>query len=515
MSDTRNNLQRFDLCLSLSEMAINSQLAEAWRVWAKTRSRERHVIVRHDETGSDIKLTARLDVPSLSLIASPHDSGKVLVSLPIKNGEAIIVATGEKTDLGSCSLSFLSTLERKPVSLKEISRLDPDIGEDVGETVHNNPQKDSTERHFAIQALYLNLIVSEHDFSDFRLLDALGRTFDSPHLDRIREVLLNALRGLGSGQLLMGTIVYPKENTKRATTLAPLDFRHNIRTNDIDHRGSSIDYFGVFEGSCEGRSIENEYQASATWLDIEKITGNGVTAGIMAIKGRQFSKLIAQKIAYVLGVQAPVADGDGWLILSRSDNEVKRDGNIFQYDLKRLSNQQTLIRIFPVPTKNMLELSIHVAVAEQIWLTSKIASNFEGKWSKTAAAYLQIIMEDTFGVDEPSIKLRLSQRKPDFSISPLAYDEIEHSWTRDVDRKIGSATGGSVEESCERAVENNIQWITQALQTAFTGFSVSLDNFDFVPPGEQDFIFTTPRFSPELDLLFDVNFKSPVIRGQN
>lgn len=514
MTETRNALKEFDICLSLSEISLNTQFSEAWRIWRKAGSLDEVYKVNvYDDGEFDSGLTANFEAPKISLSDNGDKLSQLGITLKIKEGTVVYNGGSKTFDISRASIHFFVDLERKLTSLSDIKAFDEKTAKSISELVEGGPKSNRLSYDdLSIESLFL-------DFMDPNLIGAgtkIVKSGGAAFAGKQSSVLIACLREMfksGNEQgCILGTLVHVKPAARRLPSLAPSQFVFKVSPHKPDPRASSLDYLGVFQG----RSLDSGQEARAAirtpWIDPTKIIEQGMTAGVMVIKGEDFSKLIVDALETTFGSGRREKTNVGWKLSAEDKTVDKKNYGVLEYDSHRESGWSWTLNVVPKPGESCYELSMTLEVTEYIGLSHKLSSNFRGEWSRKGQASAKLFLDESNTKLGFSVKPRLEPAAPSFQLEDVKFREIESSWTRAVDKLFDKLfKGSSPEDDAEEEAVKRAGILADNLKSTFSNLVVRLTNFDFIPPGDQEFNFTTPRFTFHSDLIMDVKYKKPVI----
>ncbi|WP_420137935.1 hypothetical protein [Sphingomonas sp.] len=514
MPDTKNVLIKYGMCLSLCEMAINSQFIAAWRIWLKAKSLNNNIRIDHKSGGEAYVLTATLGPPSISLTGGREGHADLKVKLPIASGAIVTTPGGQKLKLDGASLTFPVDLKKQRASIEQLAKVDPDIAERAEEMITAARRNDGiTYDKISIEALLLDLSNPAAIERGMDIRNAKDEPFPADQARIISECFGQLLREGAKRDCILGTLVHVKPQAQRRSTLTPTRFTHDIFTHPTDNRVSSLNYLGTFADPSLPSEEEGRAGIFGPWVDEGKIVSGGMTAGIMAIRGEDFSGVIINALRDALNPQQFFRGQHSANFFTHRHDLRIYEGGVLEYDSEVRQDVIWQMDLERQPDNAGYDIDLRVEVFVALALRHSLLSDFRGLWSSKARSRLTLTFEEK-NDDELGFSLlpRLFPPRPQFDREKVRFEEIEHSWTRDVDRAIGKVLGQNApEEMCERETEQMTDHISRVLADAFSALEMRLAHFEFIPPGDQDFLFTTPRFSPRGDLLLDVKYRSPVI----
>ena len=136
MGDSKNALIDFDMCLALTQRAINSQLATAWKTWTKRKTVEDTIILpkfRENKKGETVPakygISAKLAPITIDFNVPNGKLGQVNVTLNIPSG---VVKYLDEDDgdsvyaINNWAITVTVDLDKKSIDLKTLANLDPE-----------------------------------------------------------------------------------------------------------------------------------------------------------------------------------------------------------------------------------------------------------------------------------------------------------------------------------------------------------------------------------------------------
>src|SRR5262245_48481290 len=146
MADTTNTLTNFDMCLALTQMAVNSQLEYAWEAWKLRQSTGEtgmnftgtltyYPQVKDEDSGEMIASPEGVEVElaplRLNLNLSNAKLGQVEVTLTLTSGTVCYVTPiskapyyqVKKVPVDNWTITFVTDLDKAPVDLEVLGTI--------------------------------------------------------------------------------------------------------------------------------------------------------------------------------------------------------------------------------------------------------------------------------------------------------------------------------------------------------------------------------------------------------
>ncbi|MBW7459831.1 hypothetical protein K0U00_37805, partial [Paenibacillus sepulcri] len=357
MNDSKNLLTDFDLCLAISQKAINSQMAYAWKAWKRRKQFSDTLDIypkKNDGTPSRFGLTAEIAPLEVSLNVEDGKLGQVKVTLTLKSGNVHYYDEDEEQAadqaISNWSLSFITDLDKKPVDLETIASIDPAAYETVQKTIDASGLPDDV---FSIEYLFMKLTEVDLLLSDNKNV-SIPAAVSQYARTRTLSCLNNLLQG-EMGEFMLGTVV--RRNTKHQTpTFAMTDFVFDVHANWKAADAAALSYLGMFSG----RNLPDDRNAariklSDDWINPAMIDGTqGLVSGIMAIRKEVLlDNYLMPQFMKELGA-SPVVDGlKRRFVFQDSSSHTSRD----LVDRKVEQSRSYWLEIAIAPGTNRLDIS--------------------------------------------------------------------------------------------------------------------------------------------------------------
>jgi len=516
--DTQNTLTDFDLCLALAQVAIDSQMAYAWRAWKRRTAFSDTIRIFKTRRGGQIVdakvgLEARLAPITVGLDVPNGKLGQVKVTLNITSGTVTYVdeETAELTEypFRNGTVSFLSDLDKHPVDLDVLARIDPDVQQTAQEVIEKSGLPDAV---FSIEYLFLK-------FTEVDLLLAGNKDVDLPAdmPGAARDKALSSLNYLLQGDLgnfMLGTVVR-RNNKQGVPTFAMTDFVFDVHGNSDAPDASTLAYLGMLAG----RPLPPDVDLARTkleyaWLRPEQLDGTeSNVSGVMAIrKGVFMDDYLIRAFSDLIGLP-PAADDRTWTF---SHGEQFNDTSSDIIDREWDAARGYTLAISIVPGSNTLTITGQVAShANMDGYTKRVGvlGHDHTEWIHMAGH------QDLTG----SVTLDVQGMGTAFQVDPVVTyafgDVVVDNDSIEGGAKVlnafetafqalhitGSTTAEKLANQQRELVSNLSAWLDQVLKN----ITVDLSQHAFIPPGGGVFTFQNLRFSNVGDLIFDVIYQAP------
>lgn len=511
--DSANQLTDFDLCLALTQKAINDQLAVAWKAW-KDRKQIGDTIdlppVPASGARSRYGLTAQLEPLAIDLNLKDAKLAQVLVTLRLESGDVRYYDEDAGTDftypIKNWSISFVTSLDKKPVDLKLLEQIDPVVKGRVAEAIKKSGLPDSV---FSIEYLFMKFTEVDLLLTDNKNVDIPK---DVPELARVKALSsLNKLLQGQMGDFMLGVVV--RRNAAQATpTFALTDFVFDVHANQQAPAAATLSYLGMLSRRPLPKETDKARVALKNdWVSPGLIDGtHGPVAGIMAIRlAKLMDEYLVPKFEKALGVKA-VADGTSRRFAHAKASEQTVDDIVHRtFEHK----QGYVLTLEPVKGKNQLKVTGKVYCEAEYkekdhlfgetlgWLEVNGEQVLNGTVTLTAHGIGKDFALDT---------------DLDFAFSPYDTTKKEAGGTcliTDIFTKIPKwmgLTDGSLIDWLADIVKDVGKGLGGHLKGQLNKIDMDLSNHDFIPPGGGVFTFQNVHFSDKTaDLIFEVIYQAP------
>jgi hypothetical protein len=506
-------LTDFNLCLALSQKAINRQLATAWEIWKRNSGFTDSVrIFWTEQNGRLIEsqrgLEARIDPIMISLNVPDGRLGQVRVTLRLPSGKVRYFDEfdGRLVDypFENWSVSYLTDLEKIPVTPASLQKTDPEAYK-VAQSVISR-QSNSV---FSIEYLFMK-------FTEVGLMVTGNKQPNIP--DRVDEaarnqalaclkLLLNGELNGSKGGYLLGTVVH-RTNPPGEATFALTDFLFNVQSNTQSAEAATLSYLGQVANQpmpADANAARIRTPHVNSWVPAPMLDGTqGVVDGVMAISRTVFfDKYLLPQFTRRIG-KRPAING-----LTYSFGDVAKHVSNTSDIIKRYWTSSTSwsLSLTPRVGTNRIEISGQVTSSAHMdgvthgaeWQTEWIY--VDGHQELVGAVEL------TGGGDCVGFKL---QPGVSYTFKDVVIDRNEVGGGAKVLQafsEMGQAmglSGSTVQGNLQSAQQANANNIRRWLNEILNGINIDLSSQAFIPPGGSIQTFVNPRFSVAGDLLFDI-----------
>jgi hypothetical protein len=513
MNDSKNVLTDFDLCLALTQKAINSQMGCAWKTWKRRKQLSETLDIypkKEDGTPSKFGLSAVIAPLAVSLNVQDGKLGQVKVTLTLQSGKVHYYDEDQETAadqaITNWSISFLTDLDKKPVDLATLQLIDPDAHGAAKQTIGRSGLPEDV---FSIEYLFMKL-------TEVDLLLADNKNVSIP--DNVSQYArskalscLNLLLKGDMGEFMLGTVV--RRNTKHSVpTFAMTDFVFDVHANWTAADAATLSYLGMLSG----RNLPADINAARIkledqWVDPSMIDGTqGLVSGIMAIRKEVFlDNYLMPLFIRELGFKPSVDGLKRRFDFTDSSSNTSRD--IIDHKIEQSRGYSLEIGI--ATGTNRLDIS------------GSINSSFTYTEHTLGPAGMETARLEAAGYRPISGSVTLSTPGgiSDFSVnSQLNYSIGDMQQTKNDAHGFGKVedalswipkllhiTNGTALEMLGETVSDHVDRLQSTLQSALGHITVDMSNHHFIPPGGGVFAFQNLRFSNQTgDLLFDVIYKA-------
>ncbi len=522
-NDTQNALTDFDLCLALSQRAINSQMEDAWKAWKRRKQFKDTIsifkIKNKDGKVVDSKygLQAKIAPLEISLNVDNAKLGQVKVTLHLQSGQVVYFdeESEEKAELPieNWSISFITDLEKKPVDIDALAKIDPDVHHTAKEAIEKSGLPDSV---FSIEYLFLKFTKVELLLSDNKNIQ-IPESVPAAARNKALSCLNFFLQG-ELGEFMLGTVV--RRNNKQATpTFALTDFIFHVQSNKDKADASTLSYLGMLANEPMPQD-QNAARISLkdTWVRPEMIDGTaGLVSGVMAISKKVFMD------KYLIP-----------MIQNRLEGTVLEANNLswtFKYEPPVQKWQE------PWPPYTAPTLHCNYEKALSYWLTldiipgtSEIKLFAEIKSHAFYDGYdifdlnkLSWVHRGGFQQLEGSLELISQGINTDFKIDsqlnysfhPVCVNDASTEGLAKVSNffegvfKTLNLIGETYEEQVQNQQTDLLKQLKSLLDEELNQLRTDISQHAFIPPGGGVFTFQNLRFSKAGDLIFDAIYQAP------
>lgn len=521
MTDSRNALTDFDLCLALAQTSLDSQLGYAWKAWKRRRQLDETLKLhplKKDGTPSPYGLTATLAPLRVDLNVPDAKLAQVKVTLTLLSGT--VTYYDEDNDeaaeapIDNWSVSFLTDLDKKPVDLVALRAIDPASAQTAQDAIDSAKQQAGLpDDVFSIEYLFLELTNANLLMADNHDVNIPP---DVPQAARVKALsLLGGLLQSGdSDDFLLGTVVRRNAGQQQPPTFALTDFVFDVHAVPEAPAASTLSYLGALAGRPLPADKDGARVAlQDRWIDPAMVDGSkGLVSGLLAIRKEVFvDNYLMPQFAKALGGLQPQADG-----LNRR----------FQREETQSNRSRDIIDHFIDLTKGF-ELNVAIRPGSaSMDVTGRVYCSFVYREHTLGPAGMETAKLDAAGEAPITGSVALStpggtsafRLDPQFDYSfgdfhttrneASGFGKVEEAFS-EIPKLLG-ITGGTLLEIMTHAASDIVGELEDGLRQAFSQLELDLSQHSFVPPGGGVFAFQNFRFSGATgDLLLDAIYKAP------
>lgn len=512
------------MALSLSENAINAQLASAWAQWCKNKTFNQ----LQAPTGNPNTPGITLGTPTVT-IGSSGGPAEVTVSFPFT--PAGVTAPGGKA-FAPGTLVFMARLFEQRLEEKQLAQVDGASADRVAQIIDQAGRADGV---FSIECLFV-------DFTTMRNITGMSVPgAASGQQSVVAEVARAVENRLGDKKVLLQTVVCPRV-TKRPATFMLKDFAFKVTRSLDPARASTVDYLGVFHGQRampDTPRLENALTRLASWLDLTRTTGtpaaNGeLVAGVMTVRGDLIKAMIVEGLRDALA--ARYAEMRAENEASRVKKEIKNPAADLVYPEAELFKEMCIdinhkgFEVSENPKFNSYEWPDgreQCKLVKRLRLSCesvpgsgyRINGTISADHSRETRGLPGSTTTSTTTASVTGTMLLASQIARDKDRNPiganivpeltLSIGKLEEAYDPAGLTKIISPLFGLMKKILGSAYTRDANdTIRETLIDAVAEVNVRLDRLHFIPPGEEVFTFKSPRFTHKHDLILDVLYRA-------
>jgi len=521
---TTNNLTDFDLCLALAQSAINSQMGYAWNAWKRRCGFTDKIRIFKEEEGDqlvdvDYGIEATVAPLEIDLNVDNAKLAQARVTLRLTEGTIKYFNMRKKRDeeypIVNWSLSFLTDLEKQPVDLEILKKIDPSSYESAVNTIEGTGLNSSV---FSIEYLFLKLSQVDLMLESNKNL-VIPDDVPGAAKELAKSNLNYLLQGRlvegeeGRGKFLLGTVVARKRK-EGIPTFALTDFIFDTHPNPEAPSASTLNYLGkLANGVMPADTIAARLKMRDAWVRPEQLDGRiSNISGIMAINETILvERYLIPFFSKALG-REPRREGLAWTYsFSKTiPNEIK---SLIKMVYQTTKGYELTLSIQPRTNKILLSGKAYSSFHYDgmTWLATDISNHTEWNYVE---GYQPIIGEITTTCKGTGAQFRVDFDL-DFKFGDPQVTRNEIGGFSNVIDAFAQAfkaiglVGNTPQEGIrnfQKAMENEIR---NYLGDAINQIDVNLSQQAFIPPGGGVFEFQNPCWSNAGDLFFDVIYKAP------
>jgi len=524
-SDSNNSLVLFDLCMCLSEDAINTQLETAWASWKARKKWSDKIslfLSKPDKKTGAMKPTqegikARIAPLKIGLNVPNGKLGQVLVTLTLEEGTVFYRDDDsiEEEPIEDWSFSFIADLDKKPVDMEALKKIDPNAFQEANELIDSakEDQKGLSDSVFSIEYLFMKFTNVDTMLIDNRS-SSIPKTANEDAVIIAKRMIGNILKGEMNDQFILGTVVR-RTGRKSTPTFALTDFIFHVHPHP---KASTLDYLGMLSN----RPLPSDINVARSlindpWVQPELMTGEEkLLNGAMIISKMSYlDKYLIPAIQKTLG-----ADNLSYDNLKYTLKDAKRSNgsqDLALYDIKYDNENVWEVGLKIIPGTNIID--VFGFISTKLYIDLITLSNDVGHLH--IRGYNQLSGQITIKGDTPMN----AQRQPEpekfsiqidadinFSGVEMIEDDvtgiIEFSKNIEGILKSLNIIGETSVDKVRKSQADMVKLISDTLEVKLKNLKVDMNNQAFIPPGGGVFSYQNPHFSSTGNLYIDAIYHS-------
>jgi hypothetical protein len=515
--DSKNILTDFDMALSLTQQAINTQLQFAWKAWVRRKNIESEIVLpkfRVNKQGQQVPavygIRTKLAPITIDFNVPNGKLGQVNVTLHLESG-VVTYFDEEVEDKATCAIENWSVtvtvdLDKKAVDLNALGTIDPDAKNIASETIAKSGLPESV---FSIEYLFLK-------FTNANLLLSGGQQIQIPsgvpQAARTKALeSLNLLLQGEMGEFMLGTVV--RRNRQQATpTFAMTDFIFHVDPNAAAADASTLSYLGMFSQRLPADINAARIKLVNDWIRPDQINGQTSTiSGILAIrKEKFFDEYLIPLFTQQIG-SAPAKNGDTRTYSIRNSG-TDNPNNIGVQHLLDYSDGYTL-NVTLVPGTNMLTISGTISSSRTyrertlktlVHKDGLPTLSVNGSGTRTFNAAI-VLTAEGIGTE---LSIHPDLNNPQFSPIQVSGDTSGFAKVTQAFQNLFGLQ--DMQTMLSNGAQQKVNEISSVLQVVLSRIDIDLSKHQFIPPGGGVFTFQNLHFSDQTgDLLMDVIYQAP------
>lgn len=518
----------FDICLAVTQQAINSQMTYAWKAWKvrnkfqdKIRIFKKQKVKDGPIVDSNSGIEATFAPLAVNLTVENGKLGQVEVNLTMTSGTITYFEDGESAtySFNDVSIKFLVDLDKEPCNLADLKAIDPPAGQVAEDTITRSGLSESV---FSIEYLFLkfteidlqNLPENHFSFKNDTPTEAI--TVAQKALNLMLWGKLAPNPGNSGSRYILGSVV--RRNAKQAVpTFTMVDFLFDVKANWTAPAASTLNYLGVFSGQALPPNQDEARQKPSLrnpWVDPDQINGTAASiAGVMGFrKGKFVDEYLIHQLTEALNTQ-PSNQGLKWTYARTDTDPEKVVDNI----IKQMFNQSQgyEITLEAVPGKNLLNISGKISSSfhydGSTWIAPEKSNHTEWNYSE---GYIPITGTCTLTGNGIGTDFFLrSDLQYSFGDPVVTRSEVGGmSWVSEglaQTLKAMGVTSTTIQDLLNSLTATMRTNIKNQLDGVLGQFQIDLKEHKFIPPGGGVFTFQNPTFTQAGDLFMDVIYRAP------
>jgi hypothetical protein len=390
--DSLNSLTPFDMCVALSQAAINAQLRSVWLEVCRKEAPDDVDPARPTKDFTWYRMNTRTQRPSRdhvrATLAAP------VMSTVITGGtthQVKLILTVDEANLSYYDVDAEAVVEQTGFDLKhevivnlDRTRVDRDkilavLGAQTEAAVHDAIARSGLPPEvFSIEYLFLELGSNTLMQSTFTAANdaarALVGTTLATYLQSLWASFLPANFGAG---MPLGTVVRPRRGA--APTLAVTDMAHYVHRNPAEPGAATLDYLCLVEGSTHTGMPTDVAAAAAAmrepWIALKRLNGElGSIHGVQTLSHEVFLPYLRGRLRQIFhpvyqgfgGYTEKLLDDKRWEYTDSPDPEEQcwnvPDNGAPLYRVVQIKSHRLVVTMAPQRGTNEIAIDVEVTV---------------------------------------------------------------------------------------------------------------------------------------------------------
>lgn len=524
-SNSDNSLVLFDLCMCLSESAINTQLETAWASWKARKKWDNKIslfLTKLDKkTGQQIPskegIKASIAPLQISLNVPDGKLGQVLVTLTLENGTVFYRGDEgiDEEDIEDWSFTFIADLDKKAVDMDALKKIDPAAFNEANELIDSakEGQKDLSDSVFSIEYLFMKFTRVDTMLIDNRS-SSIPKNANEDAVIVAKRAIGNLLKGEMNDQFILGTVVR-RTGRKSTPTFALTDFIFHVHTHPSV---STLDYLGMLSNRPLPTDI-NVARAVITspWMQPELISGErSLLNGAMIIsKVSYLDFYLIPMIQKTLGADNLAYENLKYTFSDKKSSKGKFDATIYDVHYDNETSWEVSLKILPGTNTIEVEGFINTKLYVDLVTLSNDVGHLHIKGYNHLSGKIMLRGDtpmnenrqpepEKFSIQiDADINFKGAEIKEDDVAGLLALSNTLES----IFKAIG-IVGETSAEKIKKSQAETVKLISDTLESRLRNLKIDMNNHAFIPPGGGVFSYQNPHFSNTGNLYIDAIYHS-------
>ncbi|KAA5534535.1 hypothetical protein F0919_07900 [Taibaiella lutea] len=524
-SDSHNSLVQFDLCMCLSEDAINTQLETAWASWKARKKWDNKIslFLTKVDKKTGVQTPSREGIKStiaplkISLNVPNGKFGQVLVTLTLDEGTVFYRGDDgiEEETIEDWNFSFIADLDKKPVDMEALKKIDPSAFQEANELIDSakESKKDLSDSVFSIEYLFMKFTNVDTMLIDNRS-SSIPKNANEDAVIVAKRAIGNLLKGEMNDQFILGTVVR-RTSRKSTPTFALTDFIFHVHTHPAV---STLDYLGMLSDN----PLPNDINAARSlitspWIQPELMNGETqLLNGAMIIsKKSYFDFYLIPYILKVLGADNISYENLRYKFSDSKRNTGKQDLGLYFASYDNENKWEVNMEIVPGTNRIKIEGFIDTKLYLDLTTLSQDIGHLHLKGHNSLSGSITIKGDTPVnGQRQPEPEKFNIQLDADINFKGVEMKEdnvsglIEFSQAFESVLKTLNIIGETSVERIRKGQADMVKLISDTLEAKLNNLKIEMNNHAFIPPGGGVFSYQNPHFSSTGNLYIDAIYHS-------